>query len=743
MKYSKSLIIILLIFSLFIPSINKIHASPDTQILEIDGFSSILEEWTEVGNSPWLDYNDNSNYVYTKTDDNWHEEWTFQDQKVQGTINTVYLSLVLKCEDTARSDTVEIYLWDNGISDWVLLRDHQPVETYWYTLTTTVTFLDNWEELNQTKLKIKFDKAGSPATKFIYISQAWITVDYTPTGPILTQESLESNETQINDLETFFLNITISITPNSETFNRNILTIDPSGLALNITYLNGTGFSELNDVNNYISLDMTNSNKTEISNTHFYLIYILKIHNNITKSGWIDVASYSNESDIGNYDSDTYSDVFFLTLQGIGGGMEQVLFGGYNLVLDDTTTKYNCLHGHSRYWLSFETGVNKIISTDGLIKNLRVKLSGSPGIGTKYTFTLMVNGYPSSLTFDIIGDDTVGYDMIHKVDVMGGDLVSIQCDPDGTPTEVSATWTSVFESDAVYESLIMGGGLEFTNNLYTQYGQVMSGTCIYSIAEYNFREVVPTSGTFKNFYLYSDLYPGDPEDGFKFTLRKDGENQTLTITIMAQNKTGSDLVNSFNVIAGDIVTMRIDPLGSPQPLKAVWGMTFVADINGESIVMGGSAMNLSSSVTQYNYVIGDHALSWVGDEALRYQLGQACILKKLHILLNGFPGAGNKYDFTIRMAGVDSNVIATVSDTDTTGNSAELEDIVTIDQYVDLQVDPEGTPNVADAYWGFVSYIEPPPEEDEEEPPVDYFPMLLAIVMCFSLSIYFLYVKNN
>jgi len=742
MKHSRPLVLILLIFSLFIPSLNKIHANPDIQILEVDGFNSVLEEWAEVGSSPWLDYNDNSNYVYTKTDENWHEEWTFQDQKVQGTIDAVYLSLVLKCEDTARSDTVEIYLWDSGISDWVLLRDHQPIETYWYTLTTTVTFLDNWEELNQTKLKIKFDRAGSPKTKFIYISQAWIKVYYTTGGPIVIHDSLESNETQPDSLETFYLNVTVSITPNSGTFNRNILTLDPSDLALNITYLNGTGFSELNDVNNYISLDITSSYKTEINTTQFYLIYILKIHNNISKSGWFDASSYSNESDIGNYDYDTYSDVFFLTLQGTGGGMEQALFGGYNGLLDDTVTEYNTLHGHGRAWLSFDKGMRKIISTDGLIKNLRVKLSGSPGTGSKYTFSLIVNGYPTALTFDIVDDYTSGSDMINEVDVSDGDLVSLQCDPEGTPIEVSAIWTSVFESDTAYESLIMGGGDEMLHNTATEYGQVMSGATFLSIAEYNFREVIPTSGTFKNFYVCLSMPPGDPEDSFTFKLRKGGVSQDLTVTITYEETRGNDLINSFEVVASDIVTMMIEPQGNPNLPKAVWGMTFVADIDGESVVMGGSARDLDASSTQYNYLTGDHSQFWINDETLRYQLGQTCTLKKLHILLDGSPGVGNKYDFTIRINGGDSNLVATISDMDTSGNSADLENDIALDDYVDLQVVPDSTPEIADAYWGFVCYIEPPPEE-EEEPPVDYFPMLLAIVMCLGLSTYFLYVKNN
>ncbi len=63
--------------------------------------------------------------------------------------------------------------------------------------------------------------------------------------------------------------------------------------------------------------------------------------------------------------------------------------------------------------------------TDGLIKNLRVKLNDSPGVGKKYTFTLTLNGAPTALTLDIAGLDTSGSDMVHEIDVTGGDTIGV------------------------------------------------------------------------------------------------------------------------------------------------------------------------------------------------------------------------------------------------------------------------------------------------------------------------------
>lgn len=386
--------------------------------------------------------------------------------------------------------------------------------------------------------------------------------------------------------------------------------------------------------------------------------------------------------------------------------MEQVIFGGSYSLLPDTVTEYDSPVG-GMGWAGTELWRYKLVSTDGKIKNLRVKLDGDPGIGKHYDFTLMVNGAPSALTLEIAGAATSGNDMVNEIDVTGGDTVSIQCDPDNTPTVRYATWTCVFEGDTANESLIMGGGTADLNNGAIEYGQVMSSTW-YHFTEDGFRQVVPTSGTLKNFYVKLSADPGDAPDAYKFTLRKGGISQALTVTITADDTTGSDLVNTVDVVAGDILTLMVEPLNAPlvEPY-ACWGMTFVADIDGESIVIGGSTNDLESETIEYNLLTSYEAYSWNADETLRYQLGQVCTLKKLHILLSGSPGVGTKYDFTLRIAGANSNVIATVSGAATTGNSGALEDTVALDEYVDLQVAPDSEPTIRDAYWGFVCYIEP------------------------------------
>jgi hypothetical protein len=225
---------------------------------------------------------------------------------------------------------------------------------------------------------------------------------------VVTHISLEVNETQIDDYEVFELKITLSITDNTENFSRNILTFDPTGLALNLTYLNGTGFSELYDPNNYITLDDTNSNKTDISTTQLYVKYVIYIHENITKEGWYDVKSWSNETYQGANDTDTYSNVFNLTIRvptaptllyGAGFQSEQSnlsyvsLLWTHSGVLTDGYEIYNSTDKASWGLLGTSTTTN---FTDNEVLNMtqryyRVRAYRTTGVGQKNTTYTDIN----------------------------------------------------------------------------------------------------------------------------------------------------------------------------------------------------------------------------------------------------------------------------------------------------------------------------------------------------------------
>ncbi len=388
--------------------------------------------------------------------------------------------------------------------------------------------------------------------------------------------------------------------------------------------------------------------------------------------------------------------------------MKQVFFSGTYTDLDDTTTEYNQVAIGSS-WYGAEADQARMISTDGVIKQLLIKLTGAPGGGKKYTFTVMLNGAPTALMIEIADTATSGNNMVHEVDVTGGDVVSFRCDPDATPTVRKARWSAIFEGVNDYESILSGGNIGGPSFDFTSFAQLSgaSGNFDANNEDKN-REICPTSGTIKNLYVKLKNDPGTSPDGYKFTLRKNGGSQTLTTTITADDKTGNDLVNSFTVAAGDVLGFMAEPLNDPTGTGAcTWGVIFVADIDGESIIMSGSDADLDPTDTEYSYINYWEGWGWDPDESTRQQLGQVCTLKKFYILLSDSPGTGNSYTFTIRIAGANSNVVTVISDAATTGNSGALINTVSLNDYVNLMVVPDSTPTICDAFYGMVCYIDP------------------------------------
>jgi len=133
--------------------------------------------------------------------------------------------------------------------------------------------------------------------------------------------------------------------------------------------------------------------------------------------------------------------------------MEQVIIGGKNNDLHATNTEYNVLYGAVAW--STLTGRRQVFPSSGNLTKFRVELAAAPGSGKSYTFTIVINGSPTDLTFAISNLDASG-EITTDVAVSAGDLAQIKCVPDGTPTAVYARWSTVFEGTTAKESVLLG-----------------------------------------------------------------------------------------------------------------------------------------------------------------------------------------------------------------------------------------------------------------------------------------------
>lgn len=396
--------------------------------------------------------------------------------------------------------------------------------------------------------------------------------------------------------------------------------------------------------------------------------------------------------------------------------MEQILFGAKtNLPITDT--EYTALVAGRATWKVSDL-YKQIVSTSGKIKNLRVKVEAAPGVDESWVFTLLKGGVDTALTVTIAEGETSGADILHEVDVVAGDDISLKCVPtNGPPKNTQGWWSSMFVGSTAKESLILGvvdGMLSSADTKYYLPPGIEDGVASYLEAG----GVCPTSGKIKNLYVELSGDPGIAPDAYSFTLQINGVASDLTTTIIAPFKTGNDTEHEVTVAAGDIITLKVVPLEGPSETPyARWGMTFVADIDGESIILAGTWNDLNPGATEYNSLttnLRDDAINnWTDVEEDRYQIGQVCTLKKLYVRINAAaPGDGKSWTFTLRKPGngqADGNLTVTITGAATiTGNDVVNEDVIADDEYLDMECTPAGTPAGADAYWGLVSYRAPP-----------------------------------
>jgi hypothetical protein len=406
--------------------------------------------------------------------------------------------------------------------------------------------------------------------------------------------------------------------------------------------------------------------------------------------------------------SDRMLSVYLGTPAYASSGMKQPIIGGFNNALSKTATEYNTLSG-GRDWTNSYNSAKQLVSTPGTFSDFAVELSAAPGNGGSYTITLLNVTQSTSLAVTITDPATTNANA-GTLSVAAGDVIQLRStysSPSATPT---ARWSAIFEGAYAKESLILGGGQCMKTS--TQYLPIALGTNATSNeAESNVYQVIPTSGTIKNLFVILSTDPGDVGvDAYRFTLLKyptdDGAATSLTVTITANDTVGSDTEHEISLVAGDYVCMMVEPLESPSATPYFWsGFTFIADTNGESLILGQSSDTPTVGSTEYNYLTSTNwGLGWSASE--NYQGGQSGItLKKLYAMLSGT--SAQDYLLTVRATsnGGDTPVAATVTAGNTTGNSGD--NTYAIGDYDDLSISclatAGGTARMV--YWGLVCYI--------------------------------------
>lgn len=310
-------------------------------------------------------------------------------------------------------------------------------------------------------------------------------------------------------------------------------------------------------------------------------------------------------------------------------------------------TGYQPLHIFVNSWADDYFNDSSIISTPGVISRLMVTMQSSPGVGKSNTFTIIKNHVATALSVTITGPNKSGIDLTNSFSVVSGDRLSFQSQTGAAASSSLTSWSCLFESANPCESNLFAQGqtIDYATS-WTTFNSVQS---LYT-EERKLQVPVPTSGKIKNLRVLLSIDPGTAPDGYRFTLRKNGASTALTCSITANDVTGEDLTHEVSVSAGDLICIQSDPLNIPlSSPNANYGLTFVSDIDGESIVLHNYSKGVTLGATRYTPInVQPPGLGFNETvESVAQRPCQALTIRKLYAMM--YSASSGDYNLAVRI----------------------------------------------------------------------------------------------
>ncbi len=387
--------------------------------------------------------------------------------------------------------------------------------------------------------------------------------------------------------------------------------------------------------------------------------------------------------------------------------MRQIWTGNNQDQLSPSATEYNTVMSNTSWHASANTRWPDICPASGTISEAYIELHIAPDTGKSYTFTLMVNDVATSVVVTISDLATSGSDLVNTASIMAGQKVYWRCVPSGTPDSPFMIWSLAFDGTTNNESVLMGVSVVGVSNSATTYAPLVSSAASGpSTTEADHQQLVAGSGTIKSLYVQMETDAGTDPDAFRFTVRKNGSSTSLTATLTADATTANDTANSFTVAPGDLLNIMIEPLNTPSAApRCTWGVVFLADTDGESLMFGGSSQNVTNGSIQYKAWMGVVSTGWQGVEANSRTLANTMSMKSLYVVIGASPGTDNTWVFTSRTAdGIDGNLTVTIAEPDVAGNDTTHIDNIVPGDHLAFESVPISNPNITTIKFGAIQF---------------------------------------
>lgn len=204
---------------------------------------------------------------------------------------------------------------------------------------------------------------------------------------------------------------------------------------------------------------------------------------------------------------------------------------------------------------------NGVVPTAGTISNLYARVRVAPGGVASRTFTLMLNGAPTTLTCTITGAGTTANDATHSVAVVAGDLVAWKSEVSGSPASSNGTLGAKWTPTVAGESIWM-----LNTPLTPSAGLTVYHWCHGVGGDWDIDETVNqyllSATTVKKLYAQVTTAPGGGKSR-TYTARIASANTAVTCTIADAATTANDTTHSATATDGQLIAVSTVPSGSP------------------------------------------------------------------------------------------------------------------------------------------------------------------------------------
>lgn len=404
--------------------------------------------------------------------------------------------------------------------------------------------------------------------------------------------------------------------------------------------------------------------------------------------------------------------------------MQQAIVGSVGgTVLATTGTQYDGLFAGSEAAGATETQKNSVCPINTKFSKMYVSLQNnatgaaqSPDNGAgvqSWVFTLRVNETDTALTCTISEAQTSCSDLTDSVNITAGQRVDISITASGTPVATALANYGFLSDSGKNTSMVIGGSNSTTHTTGTQYISVSGQGTSWNATEATRQAIIPTAGTFSNFYVSLETAPdnGVGTQSNTWTIKKNGVATAVTCTISEAAKTCSDTSNSFAVVAGDKIAIDMTVTGtSTTSVGQGWGIKFAPTIDGESIYIVGG--NTAPSASAANYTALNDITGWNASYFFRDQLSATQVIyKKLYAAVTTAPDNGvgtQSYAFTLRDDNSNTALTCTISEAATSCNDTSNTVTSAENSLMDILSTPANTPAATgNNYVAVVGYIAP------------------------------------